>query len=103
MADCSVRCSYGRCQVREVFGLALGFGSIALLGWIAAAAVAGSVDGWEGVDPDTRFGVRGRRLVAATFGSGMAGLSAAYAGWPMVVATVAALVGAAVAVLVASR
>jgi len=83
--------------VRVVFGLALGFGTILLLAWVVAVAVAGSVEGWEKLDPDARFGLTGRRVVAAVFGFGMAGLSAAFAGWPMVVATLAALAGAVVA------
>ena len=81
-------------QMRAVFGFALGLGLVAVLGWIAALAVATSVDGWERVDPDARFGVTGRRVVAGLLGFGMAGLSAAYAGQPMALATVAALAGA---------
>ena len=87
--------------MRAVFGSALGFGTILLLAWIVAVAVAGSVGGWEKIDPDARFGLTGRRVVAAVFGFGMAGLSAAFAGWPMVVATLAALAGAVVAGTVA--
>lgn len=87
--------------MRAVFGSALGFGTILLLVWIFAVAVAGSVEGWEKIDPDARFGLTGRRVVAAVFGFGMAGLSAAFAGWPMVVATLAALAGAVVAATVA--
>ncbi len=87
--------------MRVVFGFALGFGSIALLAWIAAAAVADSVEGWGTVDPDARLGLTGRRVVGAVFGFGMAGLSAAYAGWSMVIATVAAVAGAIVAVAIA--
>lgn len=87
--------------MRAVFGVALGLGFVAVLAWIAAVAVAGSVPGWENVNPDTRLGLLGRRVVAAVFGFGMAGLSAAYAGWPMAVATLAAVGGAAVAAAVA--
>lgn len=87
--------------MRAVFGFALGLGTILLLAWIFAVAVAGSVEGWAKVDPDARFGVTGRRVVAAVFGFGMAGLSAAFAGWPMAVATLAAVAGAVVAGAVA--
>ena len=80
--------------MRAVFAFALGFGFVALLGWIAATAVAESVDGWEKVDPDARFGLTGRRVVAGVLGFGMAGLSAAYAGQPMALATLAAVAGA---------
>ena len=78
------------------YGWARGFGAVALLAWIAAGGVASSVDGWENVDPDARFGMTGRRLVAGVFAFGMAGLSASYAGWPTVVATIAAAAGAVV-------
>ncbi len=87
--------------MRGLFGLALGIGSLALLAWIAASAVASSVECWDGVDPDLRFGLGGRRVVAAVFGFGMAGLSAAFAGWPMAVATIAAVAGAMVAAVIA--
>jgi hypothetical protein len=83
--------------MRAVFGLALAIGAVALVAWIAATAVAGSVEGWDAVDPDARFGLIGRRVVAAVFGFGMAGLSAAYAGWPAPVALGAAVAGAVVA------
>ena len=88
--------------MRAVFGIALAVGFVGLLGWIAAVAVSESVDGWSGADPDARFGPNGRRVVAAIFGFGMAGLSAAYAGWPMAVATGAALVGGGVAAFLAT-
>ena len=87
--------------MRALFGYTLGLGTIALLAWIIAAAVAGSVEGWVDVDPEERFGLTGRRIVGAVFGFGMAGLSAAFAGWPMVVATLAAAAGAVVAGAVA--
>ncbi len=87
--------------MRAVFGIALGFGAVMLLTWIAAVGVSQSVEGWAKVDPDARFGLTGRRVVAGVFGFGMAGLSAAYAGWPMAVATLAAAAGAVVAAAVA--
>lgn len=80
--------------MRAVFGIALGLGILSLLGWIAAVAVSSTVEGWESVDPDARFGMTGRRAVAALFGFGMAGLSAAYAGWAIALATAAAILGA---------
>ena len=92
---------YGDTAVRAAFGFALGFGFIALLGWIIAAAVADSVDGWRAVDPDSRFGITGRRVIGAVLGFGMAGLSAAYAGQSIVLATVAAVAGGVVGAAVA--
>jgi hypothetical protein len=87
--------------MRALYGFALGFGAVALLAWIAAVAVASSVDGWDNVDPDARFGLNGRRLVAGVFAFGMAGLSASYAGWPTAVAAIAAVAGAVVGVAAA--
>lgn len=89
--------------MRALFGIALAAGFLGLLGWIVAVAVSDSVDGWESVDPAERFGSTGRRILAGVLGFGMAGLSAAYAGWPMAGATVAALAGATAAVVIASR
>ena len=84
-----------------MYAVALGAGFFGLLGWIAAAAVAASVDGWERIDPDERLGVNGRSAVAGVFGFGMAGLSAAYAGWPTAAAAGAAILGAVAAAAVA--
>lgn len=89
--------------MRAVFGVALGVGFVAVLGWIAATAVASSVDGWEHLEPDARFGLTGRRVVAGLFGFGMAGLSAAYAGWSVPIATIAAVAGALIAAAIAGR
>ena len=80
--------------MRAVFAIALGVGFFGLLGWIVASAVASSVDGWERIEPDERLGINGRTAVAGVFGFGMAGLSAAYAGWPAAAAAGAAIVGA---------
>ncbi|MBT8215574.1 MAG: hypothetical protein KJO17_01845 [Acidimicrobiia bacterium] len=80
--------------MRALFAIALGVGFLGLLGWIVTSAVAASVDGWEGIDPDERLGTNGRTAVAGVFGFGMAGLSAAYAGWPTAATAGAAIVGA---------
>ena len=66
-------------------------GFVLLLAWVAAVAVAETVDGWAGIDPDRRFGRRGRMLVGALNGFGIAGMSATFGGWP----SIAALAGAA--------
>lgn len=87
--------------MRAVFAIALGLGFVGLLAWISAAAVASSVEGWQRIDPDERFGTNGRSAVGGVFGFGMAGLSAAYAGWPAVAAVGSAVVGAIAAVAIA--
>lgn len=84
-----------------VYAVALAAGIVLLLAWIAAAAVAAWVDGWEFADPEQRFGARGRFVVAGSIGFGMAGMSATYGGLHPVVAVVAAFAGAAALIWVA--
>lgn len=84
-----------------VYAAALIAGIVLLLAWIAAAAVAAWVDGWDFADPEQRLGARGRFVVAGSIGFGMAGLSATYAGFHPLVAVVAAVAGAAALVWVA--
>ena len=78
-------------------------GFVALLAWTISVYVGESVKGWESFDLDRRFGVNGRRLLAAILGFGMAGLSASYAGWNAGLAVLAAVAGAAVSVALAGR
>ena len=78
-----------------LFGIPLLIGFILMLMWVGATAVAATVDGWEGVDPDLRFGRAGRFVLAGMIGFGMAGISALYAGWPHLLAVGAGVVGAA--------
>lgn len=75
-----------------LYALTLIVGLIALLLWVAATAVAASVEGWHIVDPEDRFGANGRMVVASLVGFGMAGMSASFAGW-----NAGQVVGAAVA------
>ena len=76
-----------------LFGIPLLIGIVLLLAWIAATAVAGTVDGWDSVDPELRFGRIGRFVLAGIIGFGMAGISALYAGWPSLLAFGAGLAG----------
>ncbi len=78
-----------------LFGIPLLIGFILMIAWIAATAVAGTVEGWEGVDPNLRYGRTGRFIVAGTIGFGMAGLSTLYAGWPTLFVVVGSGLGAA--------
>ncbi len=77
-----------------LFGAALLVGFVMLLAWVAAATVAGSVEGHEHQDPERYLGVVGRSVMAAFLGFGMAGLSSLYAGWPVPLVVVASLGGA---------
>lgn len=88
-------------DLRAVFGVAVVAGFVLLVTWVVASTVAGSVAGWEGIDPDSRFGRKGRAVVAAVLGFGIAGISASYAGWAAMLATGAALAGALGAVVLA--
>lgn len=72
-----------------------------MLGWVAAVAVSEMVAGWSHLDPERRFGRRGRLVVAGLAGFGLGGMSASYAGWPLAAAFGAAI-GAAVGVGVAA-
>lgn len=78
-----------------LFAIPLLIGIVLMLAWIAATAVAGTVEGWDIVDPEFRFGRTGRFVLGGTIGFGMAGISALYAGWPSSLAFVAGLVGGA--------
>jgi hypothetical protein len=81
--------------VTVLFGIPLLIGFILMLVWVSATAVAATVDGWEGADPDRRFGRAGRFALAGLIGFGMAGISALYAGWPHLLAVGAGVVGSA--------
>jgi hypothetical protein len=86
-----------------LYAISLVLSLLLLLGWVAAVAIAGMVDGAENFDPESRFGARGRLTLAAGLGFGLAGLSASYAGWPGVAALISALAGAAIVSGVAIR
>jgi hypothetical protein len=64
--------------VSTVYAVVLVIGILALIAWIVAHSWADSVDRPER-DPEHRFGMTGRRVVAAMVGFGMAGMSAEYA------------------------
>lgn len=86
-----------------IYAISLVLSLLLLLAWVAAVAIAGMVDGAETFDPESRFGTRGRLALAAGLGFGLAGLSASYAGWPDVIALIAALGGAVIVAGVAIR
>ncbi len=76
-----------------LFGIPLLLGLVLMLVWIAATAVAGTVEGWENVDPEHRFGRSGRFVLAGVIGFGMAGISTLYAGAPHMLAVGAGVAG----------
>lgn len=81
-----------------LFAVVLVVGVVGLIGWMVAHSLAESGERPDR-DPEVRFGVPGRRVVAALVGFGMAGMSAQFAAIdlsaPIVVA--AAVAGALVA------
>ena len=83
----------------KVYATALCVGFVCLLAWIIARSFARNLDRPR-LDPEHRFGTRGRRWVAAMVGFGMAGMAAEFSpldlSWP--IALVLAVAGAAAAV-----
>lgn len=88
----------------KVYAVVLVVGLVALVAWIFLTVLAGNLDR-PSIDPEARFGLPGRRVVAGAVGFGMAGMSAEYSpldiNWPL--ALVAALLGAAAAVWYSGR
>ena len=88
----------------RVYAIVLVVGLVALVGWILAHSVYSGSER-ERLDPEARFGIPGRRVVAGLIGFSMAGLSAEFSprdiSWP--VALVLAVIGATVLAWYAGR
>lgn len=73
----------------KVYAVVLIVGIVVLIAWVFLTVLAGNIDR-PSIDPESRFGVAGRRVVAAAVGFGMAGMSAEYSpldiGWPVALA-----------------
>lgn len=84
----------------RVYAVILAAGVVLLVGWIFAAYLAGNVPSWKRSDPEDRFGIPGRRVVAGLVGFGLAGMSAEFSpfglSWPIALAL--AIAGAGVMV-----
>ena len=78
-----------------LYGSVLLVGSLLAGSWLVLAAIAGSVDGWSHVHPETRWGPIGRSVIAGCIGFGMGGISALYTSWPDVLSIFAGVLGAA--------
>jgi len=81
--------------VVKIYAVSLVVGMLALVIWVMAKAFSENIDR-PSFDPELRFGLAGRRIVAAMVGLGMAGLSAEFSPreipWPL--ALLLALAGA---------
>lgn len=83
-----------------LYAIALVLGVVAMISWVVLGLTAGSVAGKASLDPEHRFGQRGRDVVAAALGLGLGGMSASFAGWPASLAVVGAVAGGVGAVVV---
>jgi hypothetical protein len=81
-----------------LYAVAVLLGAVSLGSWILLGVMA-ERPGSSVVDPEARFGLRGRSTVAGVLGFGLGGMSASYAGWPELAALGAAAGGAVFAVL----
>lgn len=81
-----------------VYAVVLAAGVLGLIAWIFARTYAVSTER-ASIDPEVRWGVGGRRVLAGLVGFGMAGMSAEFSprgiAWPL--ALVLAFAGAAAA------
>ena len=70
----------------KVYAIVLAVGVALLIAWILMAVLAGNLER-PSLDPESRFGNAGRRVVAGSVGFGMAGMSAEYSplgiSWPL--------------------
>lgn len=81
-----------------LYAVVVVLGALCLGVWILLGLVA-ERPGSSVMDPEARYGLRGRSAVAGVLGFGLGGMSASYAGWPSLAALAAAAGGAALAVL----
>ncbi len=77
-----------------VYATTLLLGVLALMIWMIVTALAGNL-GRDAMDPDRRFGKRGRSIVAGALAFGLGGLSATFAGWSAGLAIMASVAAAA--------
>ncbi len=83
----------------KVYAVTLVTGMVLLIAWILFFSHAEN-ESKPGLDPEARFGLTGRRVVAGMVGFGMAGMSAEFSpkniSWPL--ALILALAGAGVSI-----
>ena len=64
-----------------VYAVSVAVGVIALVAWVFLGLASGSVEGKKKLDPEQRYGPRGRYVVAGILGFGLGGMSASFGGW----------------------
>lgn len=82
------------------YGVTLLVGLLLAGAWLVMIAIAGMVDGWGHVDPESRWGSTGRSIIAGLIGFGMTGISVLYTTLPEALSLVAAVVGGAALIAV---
>jgi hypothetical protein len=75
-----------------LFAVAIAVGSVGILTLVVVSAISPPSPGEGGADTDRRRGVVARAILGGSFGFGMAGIAAAYAGWSAVASVAAAIV-----------
>jgi asparagine N-glycosylation enzyme membrane subunit Stt3 len=83
-----------------VYAVATVLGVLGIIVWVILGMVATAVAGKESLDPEGRFGLAGRSVVAALAGFGLGGMSASYAGGSTLLGIAGAVAGAVAMVLV---
>ncbi|MDX2343376.1 MAG: hypothetical protein QNL12_06485 [Acidimicrobiia bacterium] len=84
-----------------IYAVCIVLGVIGIFTWITMGLVSSSWGDKKHLDPEQRFGAKGRYVVAGLSGFGLAGMSASFGGWNDGLAIVAALGGAAGAIAAA--
>lgn len=76
-----------------LFAVPLLVGVVGLIAWIGGTAVAQTSEHYAHLEPERRFGARGRFALAFILGFGMTGISALYAGWAAWLSVAVGLLG----------
>jgi hypothetical protein len=85
--------------VIAVYAISVVLGFLGIISWVFLGLTASAVAGKSALDPEEKFGERGRVTVAATLGFGLGGMSASFAGWGTTLSVVGAIAGATLAVV----
>lgn len=84
-----------------IYAVCIVLGVVGIFLWLAMGLASSSLRDKAHLDPEERFGSNGRSALSAVSGFGLGGMSASFGGWSDGLAIVAAVVGAAIAVVAA--